>query len=55
MQSDNFVEVMALLNAIVRCFNDNVGKIDMNKLGQPVLGRHSITAVTMSTIDAEKA
>ena len=55
MQSDNFVEVVALLNAIVRCFNDNIGNIDMNKLGRPVLAGHSITALTMSTIDAEKA
>ena len=55
MQSDHFVEVMALLNAIVRCFNDNIGKIDMNKLGRPVFAGHSITGLTMSTIDAEKA
>ena len=31
MQSDHFIEVMALLNAIVRCFNDNIGSIDMNR------------------------
>lgn len=55
MQSDHFVEVMALLNAIVRCFNDNIGTIDMNKLARPVLAAHSITALTMSTMDREKA
>ena len=53
MQSDHFVEVMALLNAIVRCFNDNIGKIDMNKLAQPVLSAHSITALTMTTMEAK--
>ena len=45
---------MALLNAIVRCFNDNIGKIDMNKLARPILAAHSITALSMSTMDAEK-
>jgi hypothetical protein len=55
MQSDHFVEVMALLNAIVRCFNENIGNVDMNKLARPVLSAHSITALTMSTMDAEKA
>lgn len=54
MQSDHFVEVMASLNAIVRCFNDNIGNVDMNKLGQPVVSAHSLTALTMSTMDAEK-
>ena len=55
MQSDHFVEVMALLNAIVRCFNDNIGKIDMDRLAQPVLAAQAITAVTMSTMEAKKA
>ena len=55
MQSDHFVEVMALLNAIVRCFNDNIRKIDMNKLAQPALAAQSITALTMSTMEAKKA
>jgi hypothetical protein len=55
VQSDHFVEVMALLNAIVRCFNDNVGTIDMNRLAQPALAAHVISAVTMSTMEAKKA
>ena len=55
MQSDHFIEVMALLNAIVRCFNDNIGKIDMNRLAQRSFARQAIPAVTMSTIEAEKA
>jgi hypothetical protein len=54
MQSDHFIEVMALLNAIVRCFNDNIGKIDMNRFAQPSLAGHAIAAVTMSTIEAKK-
>ena len=54
MQSDHFIEVMALLNAIVRCFNDNIGRIDMNRLAQPSLAGHAIGAVTMSTIEAKK-
>jgi hypothetical protein len=55
MQSDHFIEVMALLNAIVRCFNDNIGKIDMNRLAQPLFVGQAIPAVTMSTVEAEKA
>jgi hypothetical protein len=55
MQSDHFIEVMGLLNAIVRCFNDNIEKIDMNKLAQPSVGGHAIAAVTMSTVEAKKA
>jgi len=55
MQTDHFVEVMALLNAIVRCFNDNVGKIDMNKLAQPAFAAPAIIAVTMSRVEAKKA
>ena len=43
MQSDHFIEVMALLNAIVRCFNDNIGKIDMNRLAQPLFAAPSYT------------
>ena len=54
MQSDHFIQVMALLNAIVRCFNDNIGKIDMNRLAQPLFAGQAIPAVTMSTIEAEK-
>ena len=54
MQSDHFVEVMALLNAIVRCFNDNVGKIDMNRLAQPFAAQ-PITAATMSRMEAKKS
>ena len=54
MQSDHFVEVMALLNAIVRCFNDNIRKIDMDRLAQPALSAHAITALTMSTMEAKK-
>jgi hypothetical protein len=55
MQSDHFIEVMALLNAIVRCFNDNIKKIDMNRLAQPLFVGQVIPAVTMSTVEAEKA
>jgi hypothetical protein len=55
MHSDHFVEVIALLNAIVRCFNDNIGKIDMNRLALPSLAGRSIAAVSMSTIEAKKA
>lgn len=55
MHSDHFVEVMALLNAIVRCFNDNIEKIDMNRLAQPSLAGRAIAAATMSTIEPEKA
>ena len=55
MHSDHFVEVMALLNAIVRCFNDNIGKIDMNSLAQPSLAGRAIATATMSTIEAKKA
>jgi hypothetical protein len=54
MQSDHFIQVMALLNAIVRCFSDNIGKIDMNRLAQPLFAGQAIPAVTMSTIEAEK-
>ena len=55
MRSDHFIEVMGLLNAIVRCFNDNIEKIDMNKLAQPSVAAHNIAAVTMSTMGAKKA
>ena len=55
MQSDHFIEVMTLLNAIVRCFNDNIEKIDMNRLAQPLFAGRAIPAVTMTTIEAEKA
>ena len=55
MQSDHFIEVMGLLNAIVRCFNDNIEKIDMNSLAQPSAAAHGIAAVTMSTMEAKKA
>ena len=55
MQSDHFIEVMGLLNAIVRCFNDNIEKIDMNKLAPPSAAAHAIAAVTMSTMEAKKA
>jgi len=55
MESDHFVKVMALVNAIVRCFNDNIQKIDMNKLARPVLAVPSITALTTSTMEAKKA
>jgi hypothetical protein len=55
MQSDHFIQVMALLNAIVRCFNDNIGKIDLNRLAQPLFVGQAIPAVTMSTIEADKA
>ena len=55
MQPDHFVEVMALLNAIVRCFNENIGKIDMNKLAQPAFAAHAITPVTMTRMEAKKA
>jgi hypothetical protein len=40
MQTDHFVEVMALLNAIVRCFNENIGKIDTNRPAQPAFAGH---------------
>ena len=53
MASDHYIEVMALLNAIVRCFNDNIGKIDMNRLGQPLLAG-DLTAAATSTIEAKK-
>jgi hypothetical protein len=55
MQSDHFIQVMALLNAIVRCFNDNIGKIDMNRLAQPLFAGQAVATVTMSTIEADKA
>jgi hypothetical protein len=55
MQSDHFIQVMALLNAIVRCFSDNIGKIDMNRLAQPLFIGQAISAANMSTIVAEKA
>ena len=48
MQSDHFVEVMALLNAIVRCFNDNIGKIDMDRLAQPSLAGNAVSAAMMT-------
>ena len=55
MHSDHFIEVMGLLNAMVRCFNDNIEKIDMNKLAQPLVAAHAIAAVTMSTMEGIKA
>ena len=55
MQSDHFIEVMGLLNVIVRCFNDNIEKIDMNSLAQPSAAAHGIAAVTMSMMEAKKA
>ena len=55
MHSDHFIEVMALLNAIVRCFNDNIGKVDMNRLAQPSFAGHGIAAAMMRTIEAKKA
>ena len=55
MQSDHFIQVMALLNAIVRCFNDNIGKIDINRLAQPLFVGQAIPAVTKSPIEADKA
>ncbi|MEX0806184.1 MAG: hypothetical protein WD688_23115 [Candidatus Binatia bacterium] len=55
MASDHYVEVMALLNAIVRRFNDNIGKIDMTRLGQPLLAGDLTAAVATSTIEAKKA
>ena len=53
MHSDHFVEIMTLLNAIVRCFNDNIGKVDMNRLAQPLFAGQAIGAV--STIEPDKA
>jgi hypothetical protein len=53
MQSDHFIEVMALLNAIVRCFNDTIKKIDIGTLAQPSLAPDAIAAVTMSTMEAK--
>lgn len=55
MQSDHFVKVMALLNAIVRCFNDSISKIDMDRVAQSASSAHAITALTMSTMEAKKA
>jgi hypothetical protein len=55
MQPDHFIEVMGLLNAVVRCFNDNIKTIDMNKLAQPLINAQAIAAVTMSTMEAKKA
>jgi hypothetical protein len=55
MQSDHFIEVMGLLNAIVRCFNDNIERIERNKLAQPSAAAHALAAVTMSMMDAKKA
>lgn len=55
MHSDHFIEVMALLNAIVRYFNDNIGKVDINRLAQPSFAGHGIAAAMMSTIEAKKA
>jgi hypothetical protein len=55
MQSDHFIEVMALLNAIVRCFNDNIKKFDIGTLAQPSLAPDAIAAVTMSTMETKKA
>lgn len=55
MHSDHFIEVMALLNAIVRCFNDNIAKNDMNRLTQPSSAGRAIAAATMSTIEAKKS
>jgi hypothetical protein len=53
MQSDHFIEVMAVLNAIVRCFNDTIKKIDIGTLAQPSLAPDAIAAVTMSTMEAK--
>jgi len=39
MESDNYVEVMGLLNAIVRCFNDNIGKVDLATARPAIIGR----------------
>ena len=36
MKAQQYVKIMALLNAIVRCFNENVGKIDLTALSQPL-------------------
>jgi hypothetical protein len=55
MHQDHFVEIMTLLNAIVRCFHNNIGKIDMHRLAQPLLAGQAIATVTMSTIEADKA
>jgi hypothetical protein len=54
MQSEHFIEVMTLLNAIVRCFSDNIGKIDLNRIAQPLFAGQA-SAVTTSTIEAERA
>jgi hypothetical protein len=51
----SFIEVMGLLNAIVRCFNDNNERIERNKLAQPSAAAHSIAAVAMSTMEAKIA
>ena len=55
MRSEHFIEVMTLLNAIVRCFNDNIGKIDLNRIAQPLFAGQATSAVTTSTIEAERA
>ena len=55
MHSDHFVEIMTLLNSIVRCFKDNLGKVHMNRIAQPVFVGQAIGSVTMNTIEADKA
>lgn len=55
MHSDHFIKIMTLLNAIVRCFNDNIGKMDMDRLAQPLFAGQAIGTVTISTIEADKA
>jgi hypothetical protein len=45
---------MALLNAMVRCFNDGIGKIDMNRLARSSVVGYDIGAVNMNPIEAKK-
>jgi hypothetical protein len=55
MESDNYVEVMGLLNAIMRCFNDNIGKVDLATLGQPLSAGDVMAAGCVSNASAEEA
>ena len=54
MESDNYVEVMQLLNVMVRCFNDSIGKVDLATLGQPLSAGDARAVGCVSNAHAEE-
>jgi hypothetical protein len=49
MNSPDYVAIMAILNAMARCVNENIGKIDLTPLsGVLAAGSSTQTGITLS-------